>query len=412
MASPRHGLLAAWLIVLLCFLALAVSFSARTSIGLVMDPIEKELGWDRTFTSAGYAISAVVMAIMSPIAGNLVDRFGARVLLSVGLVTVGAGMILTAGAYSPWQFILAYSIVAGLGFGMAATHVVSTIVTLEFDKGRGVAVGTATAGSTAGQLVVMPILASVLATTSWRQSYVVLGLACLALIPLVLLLIRPRRAAPRHAARPSEPAAPLGQRLGFLFRSPVFHLLFWSYFICGITTSGVIEAHLIPYAVFCGYPPLDSAYAYSLLSAVNLGGMVLAGWLTDRMNRPLLLGGIYVLRAFTFILLMFIAQDYSLLLIFAVLFGLFDYSTVPVTASLTASHLGIRIMGLTMGLLSAGHALGAAAGAQLAGLLFDLFASYQWVWIVALATALLAGVLCFAIREDRTGEGRLVPAAA
>jgi MFS family permease len=207
MASPRHGLLAAWLIVLLCFLALAVSFSARTSIGLVMDPIEKELGWDRTFTSAGYAISAVVMAIMSPIAGNLVDRFGARVLLSVGLVTVGAGMILTAGAYSPWQFILAYSIVAGLGFGMAATHVVSTIVTLEFDKGRGVAVGTATAGSTAGQLVVMPILASVLATTSWRQSYVVLGLACLALIPLVLLLIRPRRAAASRRRRSASGSA-------------------------------------------------------------------------------------------------------------------------------------------------------------------------------------------------------------
>src|SRR5262245_4044209 len=92
MAPHRRGQLAAWLSVLLCFLALAVSFSARTSIGLVMDPIEKELGWDRTFTSAGYAISAVVMAIMSPIAGNLVDRFGARLLLSGGLITVGAGM--------------------------------------------------------------------------------------------------------------------------------------------------------------------------------------------------------------------------------------------------------------------------------------------------------------------------------
>src|SRR5262245_49284398 len=79
MAFARHSQLAAWLIVLLC-LALAVSFSARTSIGLVLDPIEKELGWDRTFTSGGYVISAVVMAIMSPTAGNMVDRFGARLL--------------------------------------------------------------------------------------------------------------------------------------------------------------------------------------------------------------------------------------------------------------------------------------------------------------------------------------------
>jgi predicted MFS family arabinose efflux permease len=96
---------------------------------------------------------------------------------------------------------------------------------------------------------------------------------------------------------------------------------------------------------------------------------------------------------------------------FAVMFGVFDYSTVPVTASLAASHLGLRVMGLSMGLLTAGHALGAAVGAKMGGALFDLFASYQWTWIVALITALLAGVLCFAIRENRD-RGWLVPVPA
>jgi MFS family permease len=161
-----------------------------------------------------------------------------------------------------------------------------------------------------------------------------------------------------------------------LFRLPVFHLLFWSYTICGFTTSGIIEVHLLPYAAACGFPPLESATAYGVLSAVNLGGMVLSGWLTDRMNRPLLLGSIYILRGLAFILLIWAARDISLLFVFAVAFGLFDYSTVPVTASLAASHIGMRSLGLTMGLLSAGHALGAAAGAYLAGLLYDLAAHY------------------------------------
>jgi len=147
--------------------------------------------------------------------------------------------------------------------------------------------------------------------------------------------------------------------------------------------------------------------------AVNMGGMVLAGWLTDRMNRPLLLGAIYVLRALSFIVLMLVAtpQDYSLLVAFALIFGVFDYSTVPVTASLAASHLGMKILGLSMGLLSAGHALGAAVGSQMGGTLFDTFATYRWTWTVALITALIAGVLSFSIRENRD-RGWLVPAAA
>jgi MFS family permease len=172
----------------------------------------------------------------------------------------------------------------------------------------------------------------------------------------------------------------------------------------------VIEVHLLPYAAACGFPPLESATAYGVLSAVNLGGMVLAGWLADRMHRPLLLGGIYVLRGFAFLVLIWAARDIQLLFLFAVLFGLFDYATVPVTASLAASHIGLRTMGLTMGLLSAGHSLGAALGAYVAGWLYDLFAQYVWVWIAALGLAMLAGFLSFAITETRRPPALAVPA--
>ncbi|MFX5884947.1 hypothetical protein ABTE50_19120, partial [Acinetobacter baumannii] len=79
--------------------------------------------------------------------------------------------------------------------------------------------------------------------------------------------------------------------------------------------------------------------------------------------------------------------------------GLFDYSTIPVTASLAASHLGVRVMGLTMGLISAGHAVGGAAGAFLGGWLFDQFARYDWVWIAAVGLAGLAGLLALTLRD-------------
>jgi MFS family permease len=410
-SSRQQQDIGAWIIVGFCFMALAVSFSARSSLGLIMDPLEKELGWSRSTTSAAASLAQIFMAAAAPIVGNLVDRFGARFLLSSGLAAVGGGIVLAAGAHTPWQFYLAYSVIAGIGFGTAATHVASTIVSLNFTARRGLAVGVATAGATGGQLVVIPILARVLEHTDWRTSYIAIGISALAFVPVVFLLIRPRAADIAARLERRAESDPMTERLWFLMRSPTFHLLFWSYFICGITTSGVIEAHLIPYSVFCGFPLAASSDAFGLLMAFNLGGMVLAGWLSDRMNRPLLLGAIYILRGLSFVILMFIAGDPVLLVTFAVVFGVFDYSTVPVTASLAASHLGLKIMGLSMGMLTAGHALGAAVGAQMGGVLFDALATYQWTWIVALITALLAGVLCFVIRENRD-RGWLVPMPA
>jgi MFS family permease len=387
-----------WSIVLVCFLVLSVAFAARAVLGLSMPYLERDLGWSRSFISSGGALALVVMAAVAPIAGNMINRYGPRFLLCTGLGAVALGMGLASAMRSEWQFLLGFGGLAGLGFGMAATHAVATIVSLRFEENRGLAVGAATAGSTAGQLLVVPLVAALLIRTDWRWSYLAIALASVAMATAVLVFVAP--AVPQSAQARRDEVPLIGETLR-LFRLPVFHLLLWSYTICGFTTSGIIEVHLLPYAAACGFPPLESATAYGVLSAVNLAGMVLSGWLTDRMNRPLLLGSIYILRGLAFILLIWAARDISLLFVFAVAFGLFDYSTVPVTASLAASHIGMRSLGLTMGLLSAGHALGAAAGAYLAGLLYDLAAHYFWVWVAAVGLALLAGLLSFAISEDR-----------
>jgi MFS family permease len=387
-----------WTIVALCFAVLSVSYAAQSLLGLSMPYLERDLGWTRSFLSSGGALALIAMASMSPIAGNMIDRFGARFLLCSGLVAIAAGMSLSAMVHARWQFLAAFGGLGGLGFGMAAVHAVSTIVGRRFDENRGLAISIATAGATAGQLFVVPMLAAVLVSSNWRWSYLCVGLAALAMAALVLLIVRPT--SKRSSVERSGGSSVIFAEAMRLFRMPVFHLLLWSYMICGFTTSGVIETHLLPYASVCGFPPVKSATAYGLMSAVNLCGMILAGWLTDRMNRPLLLAAIYFLRSLTFIVLIWAARDISLLFLFAVLFGLFDYSTVPVTASLAASHIGLRVMGLTMGLLAGGHALGAAAGAFLAGLLFDSYGQYFWVWIAAFVLAMLAGMLCLAINEN------------
>lgn len=398
-AAGRPGLFD-WLVVGIGFIALSIGFSARANIGLAMAPMEQELGWTRTGVSDAAAWALIVMAIVAPLAGNLVDKFGSRLLLGFGLMGVGIGMLGTSMVQNAWQFYLAYSLLAAIGFGTVATHVVSTAVSYRFVERQGLAVGIATSGSSAGQFLFVPIVALILAAFGWRASYVVLGVACLVLAPIVFFLLRNEGASKsRHAVgRPDS----LAVRLIRLAKSGTFQLLFWSFFICGFTTTGVIETHFLPFAATCGFPPQESALAYGLLSAINLAGMVFAGWLTDRMNRPLLLGAIYIMRAFSFLILLVAAKDINLLFGFAVVFGVFDYSTVPPTASLVASHLGIKVMGLAMGLLSAGHALGGATGVFLAARIFDWSAKYDWVWLAAFGLAILAGLMAFAIRENRT----------
>ncbi|TPW29197.1 MFS transporter [Martelella alba] len=412
-----------WIVVILGFATLAFSFSVRGSLSLAMPLWQVDFGWSRSTISAIAAMAMIVMALVAPFAGGLADRYGARGLLAAGLGAIGIGMALVTMAVpgvSAYLLPVGFAGIAAIGFGSIAQHVVSAAVAQRFDENRGLATGIATSGSTAGQLALMPLLAALMAGGDWQRPFMMLAIGCFILVPVTLLLLRrPARPAParRNAVETATASHSLGRRIANLFLNPVFHALLWSFAICGFTSTGVIETHLMPYASACGFGPIPSATAYGILSGVNLIGMITAGYLADRMHRPLLLAIIYLMRALSFVLLIYISDNYALLLIFSVMFGFFDYSTVPVLASYVASRLGVGMLGLVMGLLSAGHALGAAAGAWAGGLFFDSYGSYTAVWLMALAFALLAAAMVAGLKDrDEDGYSQsdsddLVPAA-
>ena len=391
MASPDTTNVHLWNIVILGFLVLAVSYSVRATLSLIMPIWEQEFGWSREYISGVAAFALINMAILAPLAGRIVDRHGPRMVLIYGLLAVAIGCFIIAATDSKILFMIAFGGIAAIGFGLIATHVVSTAIEQNFTSHQGLAIGVSTSGSTGGPVIVVPLIAVLLTFTNWRVSFAILGLICLVILLLVLRLL-PRNTT-QKPDNETDQANDWVQDIIFVCKQPAFHILFWSYVICGYTTTGLIETHFLPYAEYRGFAQIPSAAAFGVLSAANIVGMIVVGWLTDKMNRPMLLFGLYVIRAASFILLINVGGSYQTLLVFAIIFGLVDYSTFPVTARLITIHVGTRVTGFAMGLILCGHQLGAAIGAYLGGYFFVIYSQYQFVWWSSAAITAIAGLI-------------------
>ena len=391
MIKDRGTRFVGWSIVVYGFVAVAISATARALLSLAMPLWEAEQGWSRSLISLAGALALVVMALTAPVAGNFIDRFGPRKLLTAGFVILGLGLLLTTVSVAPWQLLLSFGVISGVGFGVVAVSAFFAAIAPYFIEQRGFAMAVVDSGSTVGPLILVPVAALLITGFGWRIEFITMALACIAMAPLAWYLLPVTSGKKLDSAGSSDKK--FLHRVIELIRNPIFNLLFWGFFLCGFTSSGVIETHFLPYAQICGFNGVTAAGAYGFLSGINLVGILAAGWLSDRVNRPLLLAGIYVIRSLSFILLIQVGNDVPSLYFFAALFGLFDYATAPVVASLVASHLGARVMGLSMGLLGAGHSLGAAIGAFAGGVLFDSFNSYRGLWLMSIAMAVLAALI-------------------
>jgi MFS family permease len=405
-----------WLVVLFAFLALSLAFSTRYTIGVLIPIWEAEFGWTRGFISSGASLGLLVMAAVAPPIGNMIDRFSPGLMFGAGMLVISAAVLAASAMTESWQFILFFCLIAAVGYGAIGLPLASTVIARNFTEHRGFATSVGNSGVGAGQLVLIPAFAALVGVIGWRGSLQIAAVIVGAFGILCMIVLRDRRSPEERREARAKRKADTGDRmlakLSVILRNPTFWLVGLAYMICGFTTAGIVKVHLLPYAASCGFPLVESAAAFGVMALFDSVGMLLAGYLTDRMHRPLLLGSVYFLRALTFVLLLYAGYDVSLLFAFAVLFGMLDFATVPPMASIIASHIGLRIMGLTMGTLFAMHSIGAATGAWLGGWLFDMNARYDWVWIVGLALALLASVLVWMVPEKSKDEPEGVAAAA
>jgi sugar phosphate permease len=387
----------AWVVVGVLFLAQAVAMGVSGTIGLLVKPWETEFGWDRAAVSLTASVGFVVYGMAQAFLGRWADRTGPRVIFSASIALLGVGVAAVGSIVSLWQAYAIFGILIMVGVGGASSPTSAVAVARWFTARRGLALGVVAGGSAAGQFVLLPAMAALIDAVGWRTAFFWLGVAILAVaLPVVLLLLRDDPDG--HAGRAGAAAALAGSptALTELLRHVNFWWLALSFFVCGVTTGGLIDAHFIPHAQDHHIAAVTAATAFGVLSLVNMVFTMLSGAVSDQLGYARLLGWIYAGRAATLVFLVF-ARDPVSLFVFAVAFGIVDFSTVAPTMALSTVLFGRRSAGTVFGLVALSHQIGSAAGSYAEGLVHDLTGSYTTFFLAAAALLGVAAFMSWAI---------------
>jgi len=166
----------AWIVLGVTFLALLAGAGIRATPGVLIVPLEEEFGWTRSTISLAISLNIFLYGLMGPFAGGLMQRLGIRRTTISALTLLAAGVALATQVTRPWQLVLVWGVLVGAGSGMVALVLGATVVNRWFSARRGLAMGLLTASTATGQLVFLPLLASVINCTagapprwSWRR---------------------------------------------------------------------------------------------------------------------------------------------------------------------------------------------------------------------------------------------------
>ena len=404
----------AWIVAAVTFAVLLTAAGVRSTPGVLMVPLETEFGWSRATISFAVAVNIFLFGLAGPFAAAVIERFGLRRTIVAALATIATGVALTPLMQRSWQLVLLWGVVVGSGSGVTALVLGATVAARWFQSQRGLVVGVLTASTATGQLVFLPLFASLLESYGWRAvSLTIAAVAALMIIP-VTLLMRDRPAdvgLPPYGGTAIVPTPPLTpnpvRRALSALREALGYRNFWllsgSFFICGASTNGLIGTHLIPACLDHGITEVAGASLLAAMGIFDFFGTTMSGWLSDRIDGRKLLAWYYGLRGLSLICLPFTFQ-YSFygLSLFAVFYGLDWIATVPPTVRLTAQTFGEQGVAVYFGWIAATHQLGAAFAAWMAGVLRSSTGDYMSAFMSAGALCLAASIMVTFIGKQQT----------
>jgi predicted MFS family arabinose efflux permease len=319
--------------------------------------------------------------------------------------------------------MLSWGVLNGIATGTVANVLGATIVSRWFKSHRGLAMGLMAASVSTGQLVFLPVLAILIEAVGWRSASLYVAGVSLLVLPVIYFLVpeRPHSIGLRALGsdeddvqvRPGvNPFVNAFTVLGRGARKPIFWLLFASFFVCGLSTNGLVGTHLIAFCLDHGIPEVQGAGLLAAMGILDLFGTTGSGWLSDRFNNKVLLAWYYGLRGLSLVYLVYSDFSFWQLTLFALFYGLDWIATVPPTLRLTQDAFGDRDAPILFGWIAAGHQIGAATAALGAGLLRTELDTYWHAFLLAgAACVMIAMVLLGSAVKGRGGQPKLAEAS-
>ena len=417
----RRGIHYAWVIAAVTFFAMLTTSAALGLPGAMMQPLSKEFGWTTDQLSSVFAVRFALFGLLGPFAAIFIARFGLPRIMVAAASLIAVAMVLATGITQLWQLFLLWGLMLGCGTGLTALVLGAMVANRWFTANRGLVVGMFAASTATGQLIFLPLAAWIIEHHGWRYAVIPIFVACVIVVALVTFFMRnhPSELGLLSLGEPvgtAVPPVPAAAPLNFLgpfkvlreaSRNRTFWILAASFFICGLSTNGLLQTHFISLCSDNGLSAVPAASVLSMMGAFDLVGTTLSGYLSDRYDNRKLLFWYYGLRGLSLFWLPYSTFTLYGLATFAMFYGLDWIATVPPTVKLAAQEFGKERAGMIFGWVFASHQLGAAVAAYGAGLTRTLLLTYNPALFAAGAACLVAAVSVLLIRRQAAAGAAL-----
>ena len=395
------------LVLFFCLAMTSLSRGSGESFGVFLLPLSSHFSWDRASVASIYSVYMVSLGLGSLLSGMAFDKFGPRFnyMFGIGLLVIAYGFL--GNLSSIWQFYIMLGVFGGIGAAMVGVIPAQSLVSRWFDKNLGTALSIAYAGQGLGVLIMAPLSQISIDHFGWQTSYKYISYVFILLFVITSFV-------PWNLISKGAQNNPRGTRNGkavggMSLIEAIKTKTFWGFFfIFGFTAIGIfgISLQIVAYLVYIGFTEVQAALSFGIAGILNFAGMVLTGLAADRWPRHIVATISYIL-SFVAIISLALMQLYSsaiLLILFIVGFGLSAGARGPIITTLMAEIFAGKGLASIYGATNVGQGIGAATGALLAGLLFDLTGDYNFGFLLCSIFTFLGAILFWTVPQIRYAQ--------
>lgn len=411
MPAQKPRIFYGWVIVLVTFVTMAIGVNARTAFSLLFSPILDEFGWDRGVIAGAFSFGFVVAAVMSPVIGRLMDRYGPRLVMEIGVLLMAGGLLFAPLTSRPWHLYLTLGVLVGGGSICLGYSGQSLYLPNWFIRKRGLAIGIAFAGVGIGSVTVLPWFQSMIEGVGWRAACVALGIVLLVVLAPINLLLRRRPEdiglKPDGDGIQDSADAPVSNVVDHQWASVDWTLArairtarFWWIacgFFCGLYVWYAVQVHQTRYLLDIGFSQNIAGWALGLVSLLGVPGQIYLGHLSDRIGREWVwcIAGLGFAISFASLILLQQIPSLALVALMVLAQGVLGYGCTSVMGAVVLEIFQGKHFGSIFGTLMLAALAGGAAGPWLTGVLHDYYGNYTLAFSIGIFLALAGGMTVF-----------------